>query len=84
MSKSKKKEHPLDRIYNKLQDITAIAEDMAKEVKNRKNPDLAELAAEFKHVRYLREVWVGNVCHYTEELETAIVTAITGERREAA
>lgn len=83
MSKQEKK-HPLDKMYNKLQDAVAIAEKMTKEVKDRKKPDLTELADELKHIRYLQEVWIGNVNHYAGELENAIISAITDEGRKAA
>lgn len=84
MSKDKKKKPPLDKMHNKLEDVADLAEKMTTEVEKRKNPDLAELAAELKYIRYLREVWVGNVDRYTAELESAIVSAMTSDRKKAA
>ena len=84
MSKNKKHKCPLDRILGKLNHICDIAEEMTTQVKNRQEPNLSILANELESIRCIREVWIGNTYHYTDELESAIVSAMTGKQREAA
>ena len=69
-------------LSKKIQNTAAAAKELTKRIENQDSPDLADLVAEFNHVRWLIHVWTSNLCTDMEELEAAILTKMIDATKE--
>ena len=71
-------------LSKKIQDAAATAKELTKRIEKQDSPDLANLVAEFNHIKWLIHVWTSNLCNDMEELEAVLLAKMIDAAKEAA